>query len=176
MAELRLTNELLTELQRLAFAGEAEEYYIKACVARVGVHVINPMNGEPHEIILKGDITDPDVNVDEVTVALYTEPDREYFLRKNRPLIRQGLLVQYTPEFKEEMMVNAITDEEIKEALSKPFIATRNLLRKFTSPIPVERMLRHATLMDVSAGYISAIEERLAELQADEYSSSDDDS
>lgn len=169
MASVRLTDKLLEEIQARALKGEVQEWYIKTVRSRVAVQVINPFTGEHEDRILNGDITLPDINLDDCMVPLYTDHDTKYFEQTNHILIKKGLLVPYNPEVEEERLVNAITDEELEEALNKKFFAVKALLDKFTSPVPVERLLRKAKEMNKTHGVITAIETRLAELQELEY-------
>lgn len=167
----QLVGSTLEELQRKALDEDAIAYYSKAIVGRVAVQHIDPFTGHEETIILKGDITNPKVDEDDYIVPLYTEYTQKFFERANQVLIEQGVIIPYTPENKEKMMINAITDEEIKTALDKKFFAVKALLDRFTSPAPVRRMLRIAKEMDKTHGVITAIERRLAELQQEEFES-----
>jgi hypothetical protein len=104
-------------------------------------------------------------------IALYTDYDLKFFENRNRDLIEQGLIVPYSPEIEEIQRINAVTDEELEKALNKKFFAVKALLDRFTSPIPVDRMLKMAKRMNKTIGIINAIEARLSELQEEEYSS-----
>lgn len=170
-ARVKLVGDILEQIQDKALRGEAIEHYIKACRGRLAVEIIDPFSGEAIIRILKGDTTDPNMDDEEALVPLYTEYDQQYFLQSNRKIINRGLIVPYTPEFVEEQSVNVITEDELIEALDKPFFAVKALLDKFTSPVPVERLLRKAKELNKTSGVVDAIEVRLAVLQEEEYTS-----
>lgn len=166
---IQLAGEIKEQIQSKALRGEVLEHYIKACRGRLAVDLIDPLAGEAVTRILKGDTTDPSLDDEEAVVPLYTEYDKQYFLRENKGLIRRGLIVPHTPEHIEEIQVNVITEDELVEALDKPFFAVKALLDKFTSPVPVERLLRKAKELNKTSGVTDAIKMRLAALQEKEY-------
>lgn len=168
-APRQIVGEILEEIQRKAIAGEVQEQYVKACVGRLAVQRIDPFTGREETIILRGDVTDPKADKEGYTVSLYTNLDAEWFKRANKGHIRRGALVLDTPKVIEELLINSITDEEIERVLSEPFFTLKAKLDKFTSPIPVQRILRKAKLMNKTVGTVAAIEKRLAELQEAEF-------
>lgn len=168
-APRQIVGEILEEIQRKAIAGEVLEQYVKACIGRLAVQRIDPFTGREETVILKGDVTNPNTDREGYTIALYTDLDAEWFRRANRGHIRRGALVLDTEKAREELLVNSITDEEIEQVLSKPFFSLKAILDRFTSPIPVERVLRKAKQMNKAVGTVAAIEKRLAELQEAEF-------
>ena len=174
-ARIQLAGEIKEQIQSKALRGEVLEHYIKACRGRLAVELIDPLAGESVIRVLKGDTTDPDLDDEDAVVPLYTEYDKQYFLRENKGLIKRGFIVPHTPEYIEEIQVNVITEDELTEALDKPFFAVKALLDKFTSPIPVERLLRKAKELNKTSGVLDAITTRLAELQEEEYREVDSD-
>lgn len=168
--EIELAGEIKEQIQAKALKGEVLEHYIKACRGRLAIELIDPLSGKAITRILRGDTTDPELDNEDAVVPLYTEFDKQYFLKENKGLINAGYIVPHTPEYIEEIQVNIITEAELVEALDKPFFAVKALLDKFTSPIPVERLLRKAKELNKTTGVVEAIEKRLAELQEVEYS------
>jgi len=146
--------------------GKPVAQYIKAIVGRVGLSIIDPFTKMPTDIILSG--TPGEVDDEDIVIVLWTEMENEYFRRVNKVLLQKGIIAPYTKELVEEISVNEVEEDVLREALSKPYFATKALLDKFTSPVPVMRMLRIAEEMNKSVGTISAIKERLSELQRQE--------
>lgn len=165
-----IVGQIREEIQRKAISGEVQERYVKACVGRLAVQRIDPFTGREETVILKGDVTNPKADKEKFTVLLYTDLDTEWFKRANRTLIERGLLVPDTTKAREAFLINSISDEEIEKVLSEPFFSLKAKLDKFTSPVPVDRILRKAKEMNKTVGTVTAIEKRLAELQEAEFS------
>lgn len=145
--------------------GEPVARYIKGIVGRVCVSVIDPFSAQPTDILLTGDPRHPDTDVEAITVTLWTDMGHEYFRRANKILLQRGFMVPYTAEIVEELSVNEVSDDVLIDALKKKYFATAALLKKFTSPVPVMRMLQLAQDLNKPIGTISAIQKRLSELQ-----------
>ncbi len=167
-----IVGDLLQAIQAKALKDETIGHYIKAIRGRVAVQVLDPFTGFEVTRVLKGDITDPNVDKTTQMIPLYTEYDKSFFEKKNRGMIESGMVVPYTAEVQTLQLINAVTDEEIDIALGKKFFAIKALLDKFTSPAPVERLLRRAKELNKKVGTIAAIEVRLATLQEEEYEDS----
>lgn len=165
----RIVGEILEEIQREALIGNALEHYVKTCRGRLAVQRIDPFTGTEETLILKGDVTNPKTREDDYMVSLFTQFDAQWFRQNNRELIEQGYIVPHTPEISDALLVNIITDDEITEILSKPFMALKHRLAKFTSPIPVDRFLRKAKEMNRPVGTVDFITKRLAELQQEDH-------
>jgi len=139
--------------------------YIKGIKAVVHVTAIDPFDGRPTVVTLTGDPADKNVDIDDITIFLWTQFDYDYFRSKNKVLLAEGILAPYTKEIVEKISVNEVSDEELEIALKKKFFAVRALLNKFTSPAPVMRMLHIAEDMYKPVGTINAIKVRLSDLQ-----------
>jgi len=144
--------------------GKPVAKYIKAILGRVGVTVIDPFTGQPTDIVLTGDPADEKARED-IIVTLWTQFEHEYFRRTNRLLLERGALAPFTEEIVHEISVNEVSDDVLRDALGKPFMAVKHLLEKFTSPAPVMRLLNMALEMNRPAGTVNAIKKRLSELQ-----------
>jgi hypothetical protein len=142
--------------------------YIKTIRAKVGVVVFNYYTMKPEDRILKGDTLDPKANKEEMTVKIYDEKSHSYFLKINKHLIEEGILVPYTDELGKVHLLNAITDEEIDDILEQPYFTLMNRIKEFTSTIPVERILRRAIELNKGVKTIDNIKQRLAEMQEKE--------
>lgn len=137
--------------------------YIKTIVGKVVVTVVDPFSGQPSEIVLQGKPAKE--NLDRVVITLWTPFEHEFFRRTNKILLDSGVIAPYTEEIIEEISVNEISDEEIKDILSKKYFALMNLLSRVTSPEVVKRILRIAEEENKQIGTINKIKERLSELQ-----------
>lgn len=155
---------LYDSISKAQAGGEPVARYIKAILGQVCVNVIDTFTGLPKDIILKGDPTT--CNIEDIVVTMWTDMENDYFRRINKILITQGYIAPYSEEIIEEMSVNEVEDEVLKEALRKPFFSIKALLDKFTSPVPVMRMLNLAKEMNKPVGTITAITRRLSALQA----------
>jgi hypothetical protein len=114
---------------------------------------------------LKGDPVDKSVDIDDITIFLWTQFELDYFRRANKVILAEGILAPYTKEILVEISINEISDEDLEIALKKKFFAVRALLNKFTSPAPVIRLLHMAEDMNRPVGTISAIQKKLSDLQ-----------
>lgn len=147
-------------------AGEPVACYIKTILGKVDVEVLDPFTGNFQIVHLKGDPNSADR--DDVTVTLWTDMEHEYFRRANKVLLQRGYLAPYTQETIKQISVNEVTDEELLDALNKKFFAVAALLNKFTSPLPVQRLLKLAEDNNKPVRTIEVIKERLSELQKGE--------
>jgi len=145
--------------------GEPVAEYIKPITAKVVVKVIDPFEGKPTEIILKGDPTDPTVDKEDIIIQCWTDYENEYFRRANKEMLKRGLIAPHTEEIIEEISVNEVSEKKLRELLQKPYFAWKTKLDTFTSPIPVKRMLKIAEELNRPIGTINTIKERLSELQ-----------
>jgi len=156
---------IITEEQKRAMSTmEGKEPFArfrKVTMGRVGGLRLNPIRFTVEEFLLTGDSTDPKADPADFIVELWTEAEYRFFIRKNKRLIEKGSLVRTE---KGEIVIdttNQISDEEIDEVLSKPFLALKHKLDKFTSPVPVRRLLSRAIELDKSTGFVDAIKARL---------------
>jgi hypothetical protein len=131
--------------------------------------VFNPHTNRPEERILRGDILDKEADRDAMRVKLYDNRSLSFFKNMNKRAIEAGLIVPDSNDTAINVdMINAITDEEIDEILSQQFYTLKNRLDKFTSPTPVERILRRSKELNKGVKTIENITARLSELQADQ--------
>lgn len=140
--------------------------YIKATLGKVSVKILDPISFRETEIILSGN---PQTKPDSAILNIWTTTEDVYFVRNNKVVLNEGLVIAYQEDIDQALSVNSVSDEELKAALSGKYFNVKALLDKFTSPTPVERMLALATEMDRPVKTITAIKEKLSELQAKEY-------
>ena len=95
--------------------GEPVARYKKGIVGRVGLQMIDTFTGKPIDITLTGDITDPNVPIEDITITLWTELEHDYFRRANRILLEQGFLVPFEAEVE---VVGASVNEVSERLLS----------------------------------------------------------
>ncbi len=140
--------------------------YIKATLGRVVVKILDPISLKETEIVLSGN---PAQKPKSCILDIWTPAEDIYMRRNNSIILNDGLIIEYAEDIDQAPSVNAVSDDEIRAALAGKYFNMRAMLDKFTSPIPVERMLALATEMDRPVKTIAAITEKLAELQAKEY-------
>lgn len=143
--------------------------YRKTVLGRVYVSRLNPFSGEPEPFIMKGDPNKPEDD-ETSTVATWDQRGDLFFNRINQKHFIDGRLSKLAdPVLVRPVSPNELSDEEVSELLTKPFLAMKNRLKTFTTTAPVFRVLTKAEAMDKSERYIKHIRERLAELQAVEF-------
>lgn len=145
--------------------GDAVATYIKPITAKVVVRVIDPFEGKPTDLVLKGDPANPETDKEDIIIKCWTDYENEYFRRVNKDLLERGLIAPYTEKVKKEISVNEITEEELRDLLQQPYFAWKTKLDEFTSPIPVKRMLRIAEELNRPIKTINTIKEKLSGLQ-----------
>ena len=162
---MTLNKSYFDSVRKAQAEGEPLAGYIKGIKGIVHVHTIDTFNGTPIVLTLKGDPTDPTVDIDDVTIFLWTQFELDYFRKANKVILAEGILAPYNKETIEAISVNEVSDEELEAALKKKFFAVKSLLDKFTSPAPVVRLLHMAEDMNRPVGTISAIQKKLSTLQ-----------
>lgn len=140
--------------------------WIKVQLAKVLVKYIDPIEGKPTETVIEGDASK---NEEACIFDCWTPLETAYFTKMNKYHILEGNIVPYKKDMVVEISPNTITDEDLREVLTKPFLTIRSLLSKFTSTVPVERMLAIAEEMNKPSGTVTAIKKRLSELQEEQY-------
>jgi len=163
----QLLGDILEGIQRKALDDDPEIHYIKTERGRLAVQYIDPFSGREETLMLKGDVTDPDADLTDAMIPLYTKYDIKFFEKKNRKLIETGKLAPHTPELMELQRINAISEDELQEVMEAPFFTMRSRLNQFTSPAPVERALRMAQELNRPVKTIEFIKACLAELQGE---------
>lgn len=143
--------------------GEPVAVYTKGIIGKVGAMVVNPLTGKPEDMILQG-VPGKD-NPEDYTITIWTEFEHTYFRKANRILLEGGYLIPAKPLEKEEVSVNEISDEDLREILSQKFFSLKAFLNKVTSEVPVQRALRMAEEMNKAVGTIDAIKKKLSEMQ-----------
>ena len=165
--EQKINQQFFDTIRKAQAAGEPVARYKKAITGRVAVTMIDQFSGMPVDRILSGNLGDPNVILDDISVIMWTDFENEFFRKANRILLERGYLALAEPtEDAVEVSVNEISDEDIMVALNKKYFAVKALLDKFTSPNPAVRMLALAEEMNKPVGTVNKIKERLSELQA----------
>lgn len=139
--------------------------YRKAIMGKVSGLRLDPIRFIPSDFLLMGDPTDPNADPADFVIELWTEAEHKYFTRKNKALIEGGVLIPFEGEEVPLDTTNQISDDEIVEILTKPFMTLKWRLEKFTSSVPVRRILLKAKELDVTTGRYDAIKARLTKLE-----------
>jgi len=159
---------LSEEQERARELDEMKPYarFRKTIVGKVGVLFLHPITFSEYEGLLVGDPSDPKTRLEDITVDVWTRAEYDYFVKKNRGLLENGSLIEFEGEDLPPMdTTNQISDEEIDELLSKADMALRNRLDKFTSEVPVQRILLKALALDKPTSMLNLIKAKLADLQ-----------
>lgn len=139
--------------------------YRKTILGKVCVAVLNPFSGEPEEIILEGNPSNPK-DLDNLVIDIWDVQQDQFFIRFNKNHFRSGTIEEFDVKVVlEEPSPNVISDGEIREALNKPFLALKALLNKFTEVAPVYRTLVIAEELEKSEKILNFIRGRSAELE-----------
>jgi hypothetical protein len=162
------TTKLFDEVRAAMVGGEPVARYMKTISGKLDVKILDQISGTPTDVILEGDA----LKGDESAILVFWLPvELAYFERANKYHLAKGMLVPYINKTEVVISPNMVTDDDLRAALNAKFFNVKNLLDKFTSPVPAERMLVMAESMNKQVGTINAIKSRLAELQAKEYES-----
>jgi hypothetical protein len=139
--------------------------YRKTILGKVCVVVLNPFSGKPEEIILEGNPNNSK-DLDSLTVDIWDVQQDQFFQRFNKNHFRSGTIEEFDVKVVlDAPSPNVISDDEIRDALNKPFLALKALLNRFTEVAPVYRTLSMAEEMEKSEKILNAIRARSAELE-----------
>jgi len=119
------------------------KFWKKSIKGSVGGRMLNK-RGDQDEFLLKGNPTNPEADIDGMVVEVFDEEAEKYFKKANKAAIVNGYLIEigeYTTELDE---VNAVTDGYLIDLLKKSFSKMKPRVDKFTSPVPVKRLLEFA--------------------------------
>ncbi|HEC63691.1 hypothetical protein LCGC14_0482830 [marine sediment metagenome] len=148
--------------------GKPLKRYRKTILGKVCVLVLNPFSGEPEEIILEGNPNNQ-AHLDDLVVDIWDVQQDQFFLRFNKTHFQSGTIEEFDKVVVEQASPNVISDDDIREALDKPFLALKALLNKFSEVIPVYRVLTLAEEMEKSEKILNAIRARATELELEPY-------
>jgi hypothetical protein len=114
------------------------------------------------EFLLRGDpMSSP---VDEISIEVADAEAEKYFIKHNKNAIVNGYLVEITEGY--EMVldeVNAVSDGFLKDLLKEPYAKLKKRIDKFTSPVPVTRLLDFALADDRPYKTVEMIKAKLAQ-------------
>lgn len=138
--------------------GEPLMRYKKTINGKVNVHALNPYSGNPEFLILEG--------VDELSyIDLWDQKQIVFFERMNKKHIDAGRLVKTAVAVVSSYSPNVITDEEIDDLLSSPFLKLQKRVEKFTEVPPIMRLMTRARELEKSEKIIKFLESSAARLQ-----------
>ena len=140
------------------------KFWRKAIKGSVGGRKLNK-KGDIEEFLLKGDPTDPEGDIDAVTIELYDEEDEKYFKKGNKSAIKQGYLIEISEHTLELDETNAVSDGYLKDLLKRPLSKMKPAVEKFTSPVPVHRLLQLAEVADKPINTINYLKGVIANLE-----------
>jgi hypothetical protein len=140
--------------------------YKKAIRGKVAGRTIN-RKGDDAEFILVGDPRNPEDDPDLMVIEVYTEDDDVLFRRYNKVAIDRGYLIEEAHDFSYDS-VNSVSDGQLKDMLkeSKNLVSLRKKVEKFTSDVPVRRLLEFAMEEDRTVKTIEYLKDKIIELSA----------
>lgn len=150
--------------------GNPLKVYRKTIVGKVHIHNLNPFNDKPEYTILEGS-----PGTETAQIKIWDEKQDAFLRAMNKTHFREGRLIEVeshvlNQEQEEDTpSPNQITDDEIVEVLSSPFLSLKAKLDSFTSVAPVYRMLTKAEELEKSEKIIKRIKEKLSELDLSDY-------
>lgn len=119
------------------------KFWRKAIKGSVGGRTLNK-KGDPDEFLLKGDPTDPDADADNMVVEVFDEDALKYFKRHNKQAVKQGYLIEIADHTINLDETNAVSDGYLKDLLKTPLSKMKSRVERFTSPVPLYRLLELA--------------------------------
>ncbi len=152
--------------------------YIKSVLGKVQVRILSPYTQDKEYIILEGNPKKK--NNESCVVDVWSVAEDRFFHRENQQHFDKGVLLPYTRQEvipTEEDNVNSLSDEELKNLLSKgtPFFTLQSKVNKMTSVAPVFRLLEFAKELEKSQKIIAFLEGKVAALQIEEYNFENED-
>lgn len=136
--------------------------YKKTTLGKVFVTVLNPFTQMPEGLMLEGNF-----GTESEIVDTWSEKEDIFFRRMNMAHLKSGAVIKFVREEKpEEKRIEQYSDAELKELLSLRYLAFSNVLSEVNTEVVLQRLLAIAKQADKSIKYISAIESRLSDVQA----------
>jgi hypothetical protein len=148
--------------------GSPYKSYIKTILGKVDVMIWNSFKNEPEGRILQGNPRSNDK--DGSIIDVWNEMEDMFFKRMNKKHFEQGTIINYKrSNIPEPKSPNDVTDEELTEILTFPYIKFQHKLAEFTSVAPLFRIKGLAVEQERSAKYINYIESLISKMQEKEY-------
>jgi len=116
------------------------KFYKKAIKGSVGGRHLNK-RGDAEEFLLKGD---PKDTGSDTTVEIFDAEAEKYFKKTNKSAIRNGYLIEISESTLSLDETNAVGDGFLRDLLKQPYTKMKKEVEKFTSPVPVARLLEFA--------------------------------
>ncbi len=113
----------------------------KAIKGVVGGRALNK-KGDVEEFLLKGD--PKRVDLDTITVEIRNEEEEKFFRKANKATLINGYLIEISDTEITFDTVNAVSDGYLLDLLKKPLSKMKSDVSKFTSPVPLSRLLEFA--------------------------------
>jgi len=140
------------------------KFWRKAIRGSVGGRILNK-KGDPEEFLLKGDPNDPNADVDAMTIELTDGEAEKYFKKNNKSAIVQGYLIEISEHTLSLDETNAVSDGYLRDLLKKPLSKMKPRVDKFTSPVPVIRLLEIAQEENKQVRTIDYLKEVITKLE-----------
>lgn len=163
--ELAAQNEVFANMAD----GKPLKSYKKVVLGKLLLRIWDSMSNVATEKIFSGDPR----KGDETVFDVYSEREKVYFERMNQAHFKSGSLIEYKrPEAPQEVVrtFEQYTDEELADIVNSRFLSLQSTLNKIESIAVLFRIKNLASEFEKSEKIIRAIEARISELQAAEFS------
>jgi len=140
--------------------------YKKAIKGKVSGVTID-RRGETVEFLLVGNPSNPNDDVDEMVVELFSQEDEKWFKRRNKAALSEGYLIKIEGEIPDIDTVNAVSDGELKDLLRGSYKTMEKKVNEFTSSIPIRRLLEFAVEANKPVKTIQFLTEKISALEGD---------
>lgn len=141
------------------------KFWKKAIKGCVGGRMLDK-RGDQDEFLLKGDPTNPNADVDAMVVEIFDEDAEKYFKKANKSTIVNGYLIQIGDHAISLDEINAVSDGYLKDLLKRPLSKMRSRVDKFTSPVPVGRLLELAQADNKPIKTIEYLKDTISKLES----------
>lgn len=160
--------EMDYSLVRLMQKDEPLAVYKKEILGKLSVKYLDPFEKVGKEKILQG--LPNDNSNDGNFIELWSEEELIYFTRMNRLHLEQGYLVEFTVprSTKIKQSVNNLSEQELRDLVSAPFLKLQKTVDKMTSEAALQRIVRVAEEEDRPVKTMEFLKEKLSKIQMGE--------
>lgn len=165
-----MVDNVLYDMYSAMQTGDPVASYIKKCVGKIQISVIDPFTNQVVYKLLFGDPYDSKTDKENMIVDVWTEKENAYFKKANGPQLKKGNLMPYdrSQDKTAELALknwNIVSDMELEKVLGEKYFAMKSILEKMSTVTVLNRLLNMAHDLEKSEKIISTIQLRLSELQ-----------
>ena len=150
--------------------GDPVASYIKKCIGKIQISVIDPFTSQVVYKLLFGDPYNSETDRENMIVDVWTEKENAFFKKAYGPELKKGNLMPYdrSQDKKAELAQknwNVASDVELEKVLGEKYFTMKSILEKMSTVTVLNRLLNLARDLEKSEKLISAIQQRLSEIQ-----------